>query len=103
LLPMNKRQALRVLKRPWEELTTREAWAEWLAVAREHNSDGFDWWSDLQGCHGCRYLDETAVWCDAVELPATRNPVLNMLGMACCGVGYESTNLQYALSLEEPF
>ncbi len=87
------------LKSKWEDLNTPERWRTWLDIARKENPWQADYWSDLEGCIGCRYLDEKNVWCRLVELPATRNPVLNMLGMACAGFGRDAPGEQLQLNL----
>lgn len=84
----------------WEDLRTRDAWLEWLGIAKEENPETYDWWHTDEGCAGCVHFDADATWCNLIELPASRNPYLNALGMACCGAGYESSAPQLALNLE---
>lgn len=85
------------LRSPWSRLRDRDSWTAWLAAARQRDPWMADFWSDLDGCHGCAHLDAPGVWCRLLELPATRNPVLNMLGMACCGAGFELAQEQTEL------
>jgi hypothetical protein len=73
----------------WSELQTRDAWRAWLQLAKTESPKCADWWSSADSCADCRYFDAGDVWCNRVNAPATRNPVLDMLGMACCGAGYE--------------
>jgi hypothetical protein len=77
------------LNSPWPELNTPERWRQWLNIAAVEVPDSADWWSDMEGCEGCRHLDAANVWCRLRSLPASWTPVLNMLGMACCGFGHE--------------
>lgn len=41
-------------------------------------------------CESC--IHRNAYWCKWSELPCNYNPVLRMLGMACCGIGKEVDN-----------
>jgi len=72
----------------WEDFKTPEQWREWLDVAAKEAPDLADWWTTAEGCEGCRYFSRHYVWCMLHRAPATRNPVLNTLGMACCGFDY---------------
>lgn len=78
----------------WEELNTPERWRGWLDLAAREVPKQSELWSDLSGCDGCMHLDAANIWCDLCAAPATRNPVLNMLGMACCGIGFEKHGQQ---------
>jgi hypothetical protein len=91
------------LNSPWTDLTTRESWTTWLEIALVKSPDTYDWWHTDEGCHDCIHFDAGATWCKLVELPASRNPVLNMLGMACCGMGYDNGNPQTDLFDNDPF
>lgn len=83
----------------WEELRTRESWLAWLGIAKEEAPDTYDWWHTDEGCRGCLHFDANGIWCNLVELPASRNPYLGTLGMACCGAGFESDEPQLTLAL----
>ena len=81
------------LESHWEEFDTPEKWMHWLALYRERENgpSGFE---DLEGClesGKCAHLDAGNFWCRLRELPATFNPVLRDLGMACCGFGHSNS------------
>lgn len=73
----------------WQDLKTKEQWRQWLDLAAEEAPEYADWWSTAEGCADCRHFDSENVWCNLVSAPASRNPVTGLLGMACCGLGYE--------------
>ncbi len=81
----------------WEDFKTPKQWREWLDIAVIETPDCADWWSTDEGCQDCIHYDSENVWCNLAVAPASRNPVLNMLGMACCGLGYERTPKQLCL------
>lgn len=84
------------LKAKWEDLRTREAWLAWQAIAKKKAPDCYEYWTSSmhEGCEGCIHADFDAVWCKLQELPATRNPYLGCLGMACMGMGKETMGQQ---------
>ena len=76
----------------------RERWAEWKEAALaegEEGSEMVDYWvKDYveETCCGCLHRDND--WCKYGELPCSVNPILTIqqgiIGMACCGAGYEA-------------
>ena len=81
-----------VLRSDWKAVTrSREAWAQWLEIAREENEQAHDMWTTPEACAGCKHLGGPT-WCELQDLPATYNPMLTprtgMIGMACMGAGY---------------
>jgi hypothetical protein len=97
----------------WEELfgsgdkeipppIRRERWEEWKRLANEDGEHGREMvahWSTEnidEACFGCKHQDKD--WCHYSKLPCCINPVLtfphNIIGMACCGVGYEPGQLK---------
>jgi len=72
--------------------TRRRRWAQWLKLARAVDKEVAKWWMDIDGCASCINRRGRA-WCDLQALPCTVNPILSfregMLGMACCGMGYQ--------------
>lgn len=85
------------LQSTWRDFKTPEQWREWLDIAKQQAPDAADWWDTDECCNDCRHFDRANVWCYLANAPASRNPVLNMLGMACCGAGYEKTPKQLLL------
>jgi len=76
-----------------EEKTRRHRWAQWLKLARATDRDVAKLWMEIDDCTDCINRRGRA-WCDMQALPCTVNPILSfregMLGMACCGMGYQS-------------
>ena len=85
------------LKSKWEDFKKPADFVAWLALAKADGQGMDAYWGDLEGCVGCVHIDCENVWCNLCDAPATRNPILNMLGMACCGAGYEGKPDQLSL------
>ena len=85
------------LKSKWEDFKKPADFAAWLVLAKADGQSMDEYWGDLEGCEDCKHLDCENVWCNLCKAPATRNPVLNMLGMACCGAGHERKQGQFSL------
>lgn len=75
------------LRSNWDEFDSPEKWRRWLDIAAVEDPDCAEFWADLECCDGCRHLDEPNIWCNLVQMPASRNPILDMIGLACCGFG----------------
>ena len=73
----------------WLDFEIPQEWRAWLDIAKKEAPDFADWWETTEACEDCLHFDEANIWCCLVKAPASRNPVLNTLGMACCGAGYE--------------
>jgi hypothetical protein len=95
----------------WHDLFTKdmaawvrkERWEEWKAKAvegdDEQGKEMVDYWAKDnidETCAGCIHRDND--WCKYAELPCNVNPVLTLqngiIGMACCGVGYQASMKQ---------
>lgn len=78
----------------------RKRWEEWKVLAIEDGGQQVvDYWARDnidECCFGCKHHDGD--WCKYSELPCCVNPVLtfreNIIGMACCGVGFEPGQLK---------
>lgn len=90
------------LKTSWVDLfpsrnkINRDRWKEWKKLCIENgDKDMVDYWTENE-CGGCEYQDDD--WCARCNLPCTVNPILtfgeNMIGMACCGLGYQNKQLK---------
>lgn len=82
------------LNAKWADLNTPARWRAWLDLAARKAPHVAEYWGDTDGCDDCIHLDSANAWCTTCEAPATRNPVLNTLGMACCGFGFEKQGQQ---------
>lgn len=91
------------LKSSWQELlgkdqneipesVRKERWQKWLELMAAKDSEYAAMWQNTENCDGCKHLNGS--WCDSMGLPCTINPILTlrhgMIGMACCGAGYEA-------------
>ena len=85
------------LKSKWEDFKKPADFRAWLDLAKSDGQGMDEYWGDLEGCEDCIQIDSENVWCKLCNAPATRNPVLNMLGMACCGAGYKCKQPQLSL------
>jgi hypothetical protein len=83
------------LNSKWEEFDTAEKWRQWLDLAANSEDEvarfNARMWATDEGCRGCIHFDAENFWCRLVEHPATHNPYLNDLGMACGGLGHEES------------
>lgn len=74
-------------------------WERWKELAKEAGKkDSLDFWTkeNLDVCNGC--IHKEGDWCKWSYLPCNYNPVLQMIGMACMGIGREeSTQLEMDL------
>lgn len=77
--------------RDMDAATRRERWEACKAIARgQDERQEMEMYETDEGC-----VDERGTcvhfsggWCDLMGLPTGYNPVMRMLGMACCGVGF---------------
>lgn len=76
---------------PYEQ--RRKNWEEWKRIAKEQNSiEALNWWTkdNLDVCGACIY--KSGDWCKWAELPCNYNPVTQIIGMACMGIGKEENS-----------
>lgn len=80
----------------------RQRWEEWKSLGMKAGKRGkemVNYWSKDnvdETCFGCKWRDGD--WCKESELPCNVNPILTIngpgiIGMACCGTGYEPKQL----------
>ena len=89
ILNDNSKQIEWVKKVQWEDLKTPEQWRKWLNLASKLDPELADYWKDAEGCYHCMHFDIENIWCNRISAPATYNPIIKTLGLACGGFGYE--------------
>lgn len=79
--------------------TRRQRWDELKQMSL--SIEDRDILAEFECGEGCRDAGRACVhfnagWCDRIGLPASFNPVVRGLGMACCGVGFQAKQKERA-------
>ena len=85
-----------ILGRNPNDFTPEERMKRWdknMQMLKEAGeTELFNFWakeSSVETCLGCVHRNIDKNWCTYAELPCNYNPVLGMLGMECCGLGFD--------------
>lgn len=85
--------------RDMDAATRRERWDAMKALSTSvEDREDIAWFESGEGCtdgkRTCAHFNTG--WCDKIGLPASFNPVVRGLGMACCGVGFQAKQKERA-------
>lgn len=73
----------------------KKRWFRNGELLKEVNPDAFEFHFTTNGsnetCYGCIHRNNDENWCKWSELPCNYNPVIKNLGMACMGLGRETS------------
>jgi hypothetical protein len=73
----------------------KKRWFKNGELLKKVSPEAFEYYFTTNGsnetCFGCIHRNNEENWCKWSELPCNYNPVLKNLGMACMGLGHETS------------